>query len=393
MHLDPTLPLLVAALLGILLLGLALKRLGQPHVIGYLLAGVVLGPHGLALVSEPETLERLGDLGVVLLLFFVGMDASPRELVRGWRVSVGGTLIQVAVSVACVALVGWWLQWPWTRSVLIGFIISLSSTAVVLKLLGDGGEADTRVGRDVLGILLVQDLVVIAMLIGVAAMGGAAVSRATLALQLIGGAAVAGVLAWVVGRESVSLPFAGLLKNDHEIEVFAALALCFGVATVTGLMGLSTALGAFVAGAVVGAARETRWVHDSLAPFRVVFVALFFVSVGMLVDLAFVRDHAGLLLGLVLLVFVTNTALNGMILRLLGDSWRESLYAGALLSQIGEFSFVLAAVGLQVGILGHFGHQLAVATVSLSLLASPLWIRLARLLTGYAPPVKTSGAT
>jgi CPA2 family monovalent cation:H+ antiporter-2 len=393
MHLDPTLPAVVAALLGILLLGMALKRLGQPHVIGYLLAGMVLGPSGLELVTEPQTLERLGDLGVVLLLFFVGMDASPRELVRGWRVSVGGTLIQVAVSVAGVLLVGLWLDWPWTRSVLLGFIVSLSSTAVVLKLLDDGGEARTRVGRDVLGILLVQDLVVIVMLIAVAAMGGAAVSRVTLALQLFGGLLVVGLLAWVVGRESVSLPFAGLFKGDHEIEVFAALALCFGVASITGLLGLSTALGAFVAGMVVGAARETRWVHDSLAPFRVVFVALFFVSVGMLVDLAFVREHAGVLVLLVLLVFASNTVINAAILRLLGDNWRESVYAGALLSQIGEFSFVLAAVGLQVGILGHVGHQLAVAVVSLSLVASPMWIRLVRGVTGYKPPVRTSGAT
>jgi len=111
------------------------------------------------------------------------------------------------------------------------------------------------------------------------------------------------------------------------------------------------------------------------------------------VDLAFVRGHVGLLVLLVLLVFATNTAINAVILRLLGDSWRESVYAGALLSQIGEFSFVLAAVGLQVGILGHFGHQLAVATVSLSLVASPLWIRLARSMTGYEPPVRTSDAT
>jgi len=382
MHLDPSLPGIVGALLAILLLGLLLKRLGQPHVIAYLLAGVILGPEGLGLVTDDATLERMGAWGVVLLLFFVGMEVSPRELVHGWKVAVIGTLCQIAVSVAGMWVIGQWRGAGMDKVLLFGFVISLSSTAVVLKLLEDAGELRTPVGRDVLGILLVQDMALIPMLIVVAALGGDAVGPDEAAVALLGAVAVFGILAWVFRRGTVSLPFRAAIRADHEIQVFAALALCFGLALLTGLMGLSTALGAFVAGILVGAARETRWVHDSLAPFRVVFVALFFVSIGMLVDVRFIGSQWPVVLTLVVLVLVSKTAINTLVLRVLGDPWRRSVYAGALLAQIGEFSYVLAAVGLQAGLIGVLDHQLAVAVISLSLLASPAWIHLARRLTG-----------
>jgi len=386
MHLDPSLPAIVGALLGILLLGLALKRLGQPHVIGYLLAGVVLGPEGFGLVTDAAILDRMGAWGVVLLLFFVGMEVSPRELVRGWKVAVVGTVCQIAVSVAGMWVIGLWRGAGIDKVLLFGFVISLSSTAVVLKLLDDAGELRTPVGRDVLGILLVQDMALIPMLIIVATLGGETVGRHEAAVALLGAVAVAGILAWVFRRGTVSLPFAAAIRADHEIQVFAALVLCLGLALLTGLMGLSTALGAFVAGILVGAARETRWVHDSLAPFRVVFVALFFVSIGMLVDVRFIGSHWPVVATLVVLVLVSKTAINTLVLRLLGDPWRRSLYAGALLAQIGEFSYVLAAVGMQAGLVGLPDYQLAVAVISLSLLASPAWIHLARRVTGGTAP-------
>jgi CPA2 family monovalent cation:H+ antiporter-2 len=393
MHMDPMMPVLVAALLGILLVALLLRWLGQPHVIGYLLAGMVLGPQGLGLVTDEVVLERLGDMGVVLLLFFIGMEVSPRDLVRGWRVAVIGTLVQVAVGVGGVWLVGLWLGWPPPLAVLMGFIISLSSTAVVLKLLADQGELGTHVGRGVLGVLLAQDVALIPMLVAVAAMGDGGVSRGALLLQGVGALAVLAVLWAVFRRGAVALPLPALVRRDHEFQVFTALVLCFGLALITALLGLSTALGAFVAGILVGAAPDTEWVKETLAPFRVVFVALFFVSVGMLVDLGFVRDEWPVVLLLVVLVVATKTLINAGILRLLRDPWRQSFYAGALLAQIGEFSFVLAAVGLQAGLLETFGYQLAVAVISLSLLASPPWIRLVRALTGYRPPPRTTSAT
>lgn len=380
MHLDPIMPYLVSAILMILLLGLVLRSVRQPYVIGYLIAGIILGPHGIALVEDEVLLSRLGAIGVVLLLFFIGMEVSPKKLIDNWKVAVLGTLLQIIISVGCVWPLGVWLEWPIERIVLIGFVISLSSTAVVLKLLEDWKELDTRVGQNVLVITLAQDLAVIPMLIILSMMGGDQSTAGNIWLQLLGAAVVAIVVGYIAVKETIHLPLSRLLANDRELQIFAALSICLGLSLITGLAGLSTALGAFVAGMLIGAAKETRWVHHSLESFRVIFVALFFVSIGMLVDLSFIQSHWIQVTALVLLVIITNTFINGAILRVLGENWRDSLYAGTLLSQIGEFSFVLAAVGIQAQIITNYGYQMTVAVISISLLISPLWIMLIKVI-------------
>ena len=378
MHLDPALPGIVAALLAVLLVGLILHRLKQPHVVAYLVTGIILGPHVIGLFSDQQLIERLGAMGVVLLLFFIGMEVSPRKLVASWRIAVVGTTIQILLSVLCVWLLGKWLDWPLSRSILLGFVISLSSTAVVLKIMQESGELETETGQNVLGVLLMQDMAIIPMLIIIGLMSGDVPDSRHMILQIIGGISMIALLAWLMLKETVHLPLAKWLKGDHEMQIFAALIACFGLSLLTGLFGLSTALGAFVAGMLIGAARETQWVHNSLEPFRVIFVALFFVSIGMLVDIGFIKQHWQQILLLVLAVVITNTFLNAIIIRLLGDSWPDSLYSGALLSQIGEFSFVLAAVGLQAKLISNYGYQLTVAIIVLSLMLSPAWIVLAR---------------
>ncbi len=378
MHLDPIMPILVAIITIILIIGLSLQLLRQPQVIGYLLAGVAIGPFGLALLTDTDLVSRLGSFGVVLLLFFVGMEVAPKQLISVWRVAVIGTLVQVTLSVALVIPVGLWFDWPIERIVLLGFVTSLSSTAVIIKLLQDTGELHTKEGQDVLGILLVQDLIIIPMLIILGLLGGQSPGWNELGLQIAGSIFIISILVWALSRKVFHFPFGRLLRKDHELQVFAALLICLGLSLITGLVHLSTALGAFAAGILVTAARETQWVHHSLEPFRVIFVALFFVSIGILVDVAFIRDHGTQVLLLVIIVLISNTILNGAILRLLGYSWRESLYAGAMLGQIGEFSFVLAAVGLSNNIISATAYQFTITVIALSLLLSPFWISAAR---------------
>ena len=378
MHLDPVLPYTVGAIFAILILGLLLRSLKQPHVVGYLIAGVILGPHGLALVQDEVTLGRLGAIGVVLLLFFIGMEASPRKLIENWKVAVLGTLLQIFISIGCVWPLGLILDWPIERIVLIGFVISLSSTAVVLKLLHDWKEFDTQVGQNVLVILLAQDLAVIPMLIILALFGGSDAEHGNIYLQAGGAVLIAVIVGYIAVKNTIHLPLGRFLGEDLDMHVFAALAICLGLSLLTGLAGLSTALGAFVAGMLIGAAKETRWVYHSLEPFRVLFVALFFVSIGMLVDLGFLQSHWYQVGALIVLVLITNTFINAVILRMLGDNWRDSIYAGTLLSQIGEFSFLLAAVGIQAHIISDYGYQMTVVVISMSLLLSPAWIMLVK---------------
>lgn len=382
MHIDPILPTLVAIITVVLFIGLSLQLLRQPQVIGYLLAGVTIGPFGLALLTDTELASRLGSFGVVLLLFFVGMEVAPRQLIARWRIAVIGTLAQVALSVALVIPIGLWFDWPIERVVLLGFVTSLSSTAVIIKLLRDSGEINRKEGQDILGILLAQDLIIIPMLIIVGLMGGEAPSWSGLGLQVGGSIVIVSSLVWALTRNTFHLPLGHLFRNDPELQVFAALLICLGLSLLTGMAQLSTALGAFAAGILVTAARETQWVHHALEPFRVIFVALFFVSIGMLVDISFITSHATQVLLLVAVALVSNTLLNGVILRFLGYRWRESLYAGAMLGQIGEFSFVLAAVGLTAGIISDIAYQYTIAVIALSLLISPFWILAARQILG-----------
>ena len=376
MHIDPLIPPLVGVVAVVLALGLVLQAFRQPQLVGYIIAGVIIGPSGIGLLTDVRLIEQLGAIGVTLLLFFIGMEVSPHHLVRGWRVAVIGTLSQVLVSIACVAFIGVMLDWSLERVILLGFVISLSSTAVVLKLLKDRGELDSKAGNNVLLILLAQDLAVVPMLIVISMLSGDSPATGDLMRQIVGGVAVIALAVFTVSRKQIRLPLAARIRGDHELQIFAALFICFGLAFITGSLGLSAALGAFVAGMIVASARETDWVHHSLEPLRVIFIGLLFVSMGMLIDLSFLARHWGQVMALVAGVFLTNTFINALILKGLGDQWRTSLYSAALLAQIGEFSFVLASVGLQAGIIEGFSYQMTIAVIALSLLLSPAWIAL-----------------
>lgn len=367
-------PVLFAIAFVTLVTGMILKRFKQPHVIAYLLVGIILGPSGFAIISDKDWVGQLGSIGVVLLLFFVGMDISPKRLAANWKLPVIGTLLQITISVILVAIMGHFLDWPFPRIVLLGFVISLSSTAVVIKLLQDWKELDTRIGQDVLGILLIQDLAIVPMIIGIGLLGGEEFSPTILLMQLVGGAAIIALAIWVSVKDRIILSWLKKVADDKEMQVFAALGICFGLAFLTGILHLSTALGAFVAGIVVSAAKETEWVYKSLDSLRVIFIALFFLSIGMLIDLSFVQKNLIEVGLLVVAVMVSNTLINATIIYMFAKKWRPSFYAGAMLSQVGEFSFVLAAIGLNTGIINDYGYQTTIAVIALSLFLSPIFI-------------------
>ncbi len=376
MELDPLLAVVVGAAIAILCLGVVLRQLRQPYVIGYILVGVVLANFSNNILGIRDIIFQFGSLGVVLLLFFIGMHISIPSLVARWRVAVLGTFLQTIATVGVVWVLGAALGWPLRQIVLLGFVVSLSSTAVVLKVLAERKELRTKVGQNVLGILLVQDLAVIPMFIVLDVMGGESYSSLNVLLQVVGFLLIVGLVVWIKRQRRFKLPFAGLIKNDHELQVFVAILLCFGLALISGLFGLSTALGAFVAGLIVASADATSWVQKHLNSLHVIFVAVFFIYIGMLIDLHFFIAHWWLILLLVLAAFAANTAINTLVIRLLGDNWKESFYAGGLLSQIGEFSFLLGTVGFKSGIISDTTYQMVISIIALTLLLSPLWISL-----------------
>ncbi len=375
---DPFLMRIVIGVVVVLLTGLILRLIRQPLVIGYIIAGILLGPSVSMVLQDTEHIAMLGNLGVIFLLFFLGTEFSPQQLLRQWRVAIWGTTLQIVLSVLVVMLLGWILHWPLGRSLLLGFVISLSSTAVLLKFLEEKGELHTAEGQRIVSILLVQDLAIIPMMILLSIFGGNNLRGGSLAGQIIGGIVIILTVAWLVHRKSWKFPFRERIINDHELQVFGALAACFFLAGIMWLLDFSPALGAFLAGIVVASGKDTSWLHQSLYPFKVLFVALFFVSVGLLLNLAFLWEHLQEIILLVFAVFLTNTFLNALIFRWLGESWKSSLYSGALLSQIGEFSFVLSSAGVAAGLISAFGHQITLSVITLSLLLSPFWIGLMR---------------
>lgn len=375
--LDPVLIKLVYIAVSVVLVGFVMKLIKQPYIIAYIIVGVCLGQHGLGIFTDDELIGSLGNLGLILLLFFIGMEISLPQLISNWRVSVLGTIVQVLISVGAVWVLGYFMEWKINRIVMLGFVISLSSTAVVIKLLQDKKQLTSKVGQNVLGILLVQDVLIVPMFIVLNYLNGDVPATGEIIKQLIGGGLLVGAIIWMLKSDQIKFPFDKKIKSDHELQVFIAFAFCFGLAIVTSLLGLSAALGAFVAGIFISTARATSWVHESLHSLRVMFVALFFVSVGLLIDLPFIENHWGTIMILVFIVFLSNNLINAIVMRLFGETWKSSFYAGAILAQIGEFSFVLGMTGYQMGVITDYTYQLIISIISISLILSPFWISIA----------------
>lgn len=364
---------------------LALSRLRLPTIAGLIVAGALIGPSGLGWVADSEQLETLAEVGVALLLFGIGLEFSLERLRRLWRVLLLGGGIQVGLTAlgtaAGVALLGY----PLRQGVFFGFLVALSSTAIVLRALSEREEEDAPHGRLIIGALIFQDLCVVPMMLAVPMLAGRQVGAGEVAWVL--GKAVLLVLATVLlGRVAVPR-LLGLVASTRRRELFlmAVLGLCAAVAWAVALAGLSLALGAFLAGVALA---DTDWRHQALAdvlPLRETFASLFFVSVGMLFDLRVLVAQPLVVLGLVLAVMVGKAALGGVGALVMRFPPWVAVLAGVGLAQIGEFSFVLANVGLQSGLITAYERSLFITMSVITMAVTPLLLRLGpRLAAGVA---------
>ena len=390
--------------LAALACGMAMQRLRQPPVLGYILAGAILGPAGLGVTENREFIQLLAELGVLMLLFLIGMELSLRALREVWRLACAVTALQIAAGLLAMAALGVVLGWPLPLTLLLGFVVAVSSTAVAIKMLEELGELRSRTGQITIAILVVQDLAVVPMMLIVGSFGGAGGGGAGGGGAGGGGSAVevsikvalsVGFLAllvfYLLRRERLRLPFARMVGRDPDLIPLAGLAFCFGAAAVSGLLGLSAAYGAFLAGLVIGNSTSRRVMIHHTGPIQAVLLMVFFLSIGLLLDFAYIWNNLGTVVLIVLFVAVLKTALNVVFIRVMGQPWPRAFLSGAVLAQLGEFSFVLAALGLSTGAIDDASHRLIVAVTVLSLLASSFWLETARRLHGVALLGITSG--
>ncbi len=381
LHLVPVALLLVGALAG----GLLLAGLRQPPLIGYIVAGAVLGPSGLGLITDRASIEGFAELGVLVLLFVVGTHLSLRAFTSIYKIALGATALQIMISLSLMLVLAHLFEWRVQRAILYGFVLALSSTAVAIHILKDIGELRSEAGRCAVGVLIAQDLAVVLMLIIIAGMAGGSGIDVASVLFKIGLAVVALIaLIWFLNRrERTHLPFRHLWVRHPDLAPIGALALCVIGAALSSALELSAGLGAFLAGLYVGNTTERAVMQRAMDPVHSLLLMTFFLSVGLLVDLTFVWGNLGTVLLLVSLVFLLNSAINLLALRAVGLPWRGAVLAGFALAQVGEFAFVLAATGVASGVIHEEAERVVVAVIALTMILSPMWLELARGLQGW----------
>jgi CPA2 family monovalent cation:H+ antiporter-2 len=356
-----------AAALG----GAIAVRLRQPAILGYLLAGIVIGPFTPGFVGDVERIAVLADIGVVLLLFALGVEFSIHELRHVARVAVPGGIAQIVVVLGVGALVMFGLGAELREALVVGACLSLSSTLVVLKGLIDRGEMDSLHGRAAIGWSIVQDIATIVFIVSLPPLAGSdvvvpfALAMAKAALFL--------ALAFLVGTRLLPWAFATIARlGSSELFLLVVFATALMTAFVaSAIFGLSLALGAFVAGVLISESELSHQAAAEVTPFRDLFAVLFFVSVGMLVNPGALVTTAGLVALLVVIAVVGKGVLTAVLARGLGLPGRSAVILGGLMAQVGEFSFILANDALHLGVVSGETYNLVLGTAVVSILLSP----------------------
>lgn len=353
-------------------------RLRIPAIVGFLLAGILAGPYGLGLVKAVHEVELLAEVGVVLLLFTIGIELSLKKLLQIKKSVLMGGSIQVLLTFLVTFVIARQLGQPVGNSIFIGFLISLSSTAIVLKLLQERAEVDSPHGRTALGILIFQDIIIVPMILITPLLAGATGNIGESILILIAkGIGIIGLVIvsakWIVPQVLYQIA----RTRSRELFILSIVVICLAVAWITSSAGLSLALGAFLAGLIISESEYSHQALGSILPFRDVFTSFFFVSIGMLLDVGFLFRQPGTIALIILSVLVLKSIIACFATVLLGFPFRTSILVGLALSQVGEFSFILSKTGVEHGLLAGNIYQMFLAFSILSMAATPFIITLA----------------
>jgi len=371
-HMESEFLTTLVIILGVsTLVAFLLHKVKIPSVVGFLVAGVIMGPYGIGLVKNTRVVEVMAEIGVVLLLFTVGLEFSLAALARMKKAVIAGGGIQVLLTIAVSALVSYLVTGNSHRSIFFGFLIALSSTAIVLKILSEKGETDSPHGRIITGILIFQDLCVVPLMLLTPVLSGEAINAADVGIKM--GKAmliIAGVLfsaKWVVP----GLLHQVVSTRSRELFITTIILLCLGIALLTSQFGLSLALGAFLAGLVISESEYAHQATSDILPFKDSFIGLFFVSVGMLMNIGYMTANCLKIAIAVSLIFGLKTITGTVSALAAGSPLRASLHTGLGLAQIGEFSFVLAVAGKESGIITEDFYQVFLSSSVVTMIMTP----------------------
>jgi CPA2 family monovalent cation:H+ antiporter-2 len=372
---PPFFPEVVALIAAGAVIAYVCHLFGLVPIVGFLLAGVVIGPHGLALVMDQEVVDAAAEVGVVLLLFTIGIEFSLEKLARIKKLIFGGGGLQVGLATLATTGLLAIFGVDWKAGLFTGFLVALSSTAIVLKLLEGRGETSSSRGQVALGLLIFQDLAIVVMVLLVPMLSGAGGSAVQVLLALGKAAALIAITLLVARRLMPPMLEAVARTCSPELFLLTVIAVCFGTAYLTSLAGVSLSLGAFLAGLVVSESSFSEHALGEILPLQILFSATFFVSVGMLLDVGFVVMHLPAVLAFVAAVLVIKVATTTASVVALGYPLPLASAVGLMLTQVGEFSFVLERAGREVGLFpagdAVQGSQSFIAATVILMVATP----------------------
>ncbi|MGA2104564.1 MAG: cation:proton antiporter [Methanoregula sp.] len=352
-------------------------RFGLPSIVSFLVIGMVAGPFGLALIRDQTLISTIGEIGIILLLFTIGLEFSFQSFLRSWRAVIIGGIVQICTTVLIITAINLAFQMPFNEALIFGFIVSLSSTAIVMKILQEKGEVDTFQGRTLLGILIFQDLAIIPMMLLVPLLAGNSTGfDLSVVPYEIAKIALIFLVIIVLGYWIIPmLLFRVAKERSHELFLFTIAGICIIIAWLTNEAGLSVTMGAFIAGLIIG---ESDYNIDALGhiiPFRDVFAAIFFLSIGMLLNTGTILDNFVYVALIILVIFCVKVFTGAFSAAILGMPARVYIYTGLALAQIGEFSFVLIETGRDAGVIQDQIYQIFLAGAIVTMACAPFAIR------------------
>lgn len=373
----PLLPDIVTILGLSVFVILIFQKFKLPTIVGFLITGIVAGPHGLSLVAASHEVEILSEIGVILLLFIIGLEFSLKSLAAIKKEVFIGGIIQVGITVLAVALIAYYLNFSTGEAIFLGFLFSLSSTAIVLKLLQESGEVSTPHGKIILAVLIFQDIIVVPMMLFTPMIAGESenIIQSLLILALKGALVIAVVI--VSARYLVPhLLYQVAKTKSKELFILSTVVICFSVAWLTSSIGLSLALGAFMAGLIISESEYSHQATSNIIPFREVFTSFFFVSIGMLLNLTFLWSHLPIILLLTFGTFIIKGTIAAVAALVLKYPLRTGLLVGLSIFQVGEFAFILSRTGLEYEVLSPVVYQYFLSVSILTMAVTPFIIKL-----------------